>query len=223
MRATWRWFGPGDPMTIPEIRQAGATSVETALSDIPAGAPWPEEAIATLQAAVERPEGVESGLKWDTLGGISIHDDIKLGHAGATECIETFCETVRRLSGHGVRRILMTVMPLLDWVRTDLHAPMPGGATGLGFDVVDFAVFDLFLLNRTDARCDYDGEVIAAAEARYAEMPDSRRGSLLAMLTKGLPGGHASTKGLSFKPCSLNTMPRAANSTDKTWPIFSVQ
>lgn len=199
MRATWRWFGSQDPMTIPEIRQAGATSVETALSDMPAGVPWPKEAISVLQDAVERPDGVESGLTWDTLGGIAIHDDIKLGRAGAGEHIEAFCETVRRLSGHGVRRILMTVMPLLDWVRTDLHLPMPGGATGLGFDMVDFAVFDLFLLNRVGAQDDHDAETIAAAQVRYAEMPHSRRESLLAMLTKGLPGGPRFYQGAEFQ------------------------
>ncbi|MEQ8895509.1 MAG: mannonate dehydratase [Roseovarius sp.] len=199
MRATWRWFGPEDPISIPEIRQAGATSVETALSDVSANKPWPAEDIAAMRQAVEHPGGKESGLAWDTLGGIAIHDDIKLGRAGAGERMDAFCETVRRLSGHGVRRILMTVMPLLDWVRTDLCIEMPGGATSLGFDTTDFAVFDLFLLKRQGAREDHTVEAIAAAEARYAAMPASRREALLAMLTRGLPGGPRFYEGAEFR------------------------
>lgn len=198
MRATWRWFGPDDPMTIPEIRQAGATSVEAALSDIPAGEVWPVDAIAALRDAVERPGGTPSGLCWDTLGGIAIHDDIKLGRAGARAHIEAFRETVRRLNGQGVRRILMTVMPLLDWVRTDLSVPLPGGASTLGFDMVDFAVFDIHLLGRAGAAETCDPALRQAADDRFAAMPEARRAGLLAMLTRGLPGGPRYYEGPEF-------------------------
>lgn len=189
MRATWRWFGPDDTARIEDIMQASVTSIETTLGHLPTGAIWPEEEIAAMRRAVEHPRSGPSNLVWDTLGGIPIHDDIKLGRAGRRQYVEAFRENIRRLAGHGVRRILFTVMPLLDWVRTDLSIRLPNGAEVLGFDMVDFAVFDIHLLRRAGVEASYGADMLAAAEARHAEMPDERRRSLLAMLTRGLPGG----------------------------------
>lgn len=189
MRATWRWFGPRDTTRIEDIMQASVTSVETSLGDLETGSIWPLDEIRALRQAVEHPSSGPSGLKWDTLGGIPIHDDIKLGLPTRKSYIDAFKENVRRLSGEGVRRILFTVMPLLDWVRTDLSHKLPNGAEVLGFDMVDFAVFDIHLLRRKDAEADYGPELLTAARERYRQMPQERRQGLLGMLTRGLPGG----------------------------------
>src|SRR5690606_28066359 len=151
MRATWRWFGPEDTARIEDIMQASVTSVEATLGNLPTGSVWPMEEIRTLRRAVEHPASGPSGLAWDILGGIPIHDDIKLGKPTRRQYVEAFQENIRRLAGQGVRRILFTVMPLLDWVRTDLSYRLPNGAETLGFDMVDFAVFDMHLLRRKGA------------------------------------------------------------------------
>lgn len=189
MRATWRWFGPDDPMRIDDVMQTGATSVEATLSR-PVGEGWPDEAIAAMRARIARTEaGGPSGLAWDTLGGIPIHDEIKLGGPDRARHVAAFRRTVRRLAAHGVRRILFTVMPLLDWVRTDLAVPLPSGVEALGFDVLDFAVFDVHLIGRPGALDGYDPALHDRIAQRHAEMPEARRQALVAMLARGLPGG----------------------------------
>ena len=189
MRATWRWFGPKDPMTIDWIRQSGATSVEASLTHLPPGQVWEQQAIDELRDRVSAAPAGQTSLPWDTLGGIAIHDDIKLGRAGSAGLTANFQETVRRLAGSGVRLINFTVMPLLDWVRTGLGTTLESGAEALGFDIVDFTVFDVFLLDRTGAAEGLDPKLLAAAEQRYAATPRSRWDELLQMLTRGLPGG----------------------------------
>lgn len=189
MRATWRWFGPQDPMTIDWIRQSGATSIEASLSHLPPGCLWGTDAIDELRRLVQTCPPGQTPLEWDALGGIAIHDDIKLGRAGASRLTANFQETLRRLAQAGVRRINFTVMPLLDWVRTGLDTKLESGAGALGFDAVDFAVFDIHLLKRPGAGDDISPELAEAARRRHAETPAQRWQELLAMLTRGLPGG----------------------------------
>ncbi|GAA4130541.1 mannonate dehydratase [Aminobacter aganoensis] len=176
-------------MTIDWIRQSGVTSVEASLSQLPPGCVWEAEAIDTLKKLVQATPPGQTPLAWDTLGGIAIADDIKLGRKDSARLTANFQETVRRLAQAGVRRINFTVMPLLDWVRTGLSTRLESGAEALGFDTVDFAVFDVHLVKRPGAEEELDPWLAEAARRRHAETPAQRWQELLTMLTRGLPGG----------------------------------
>jgi len=178
-----------DPMTINWIRQSGATSVEASLSHLPPGCVWEAQAIKDMRTLITSTPDGQVPLRWDTLGGIAIHDDIKLGRKDSARLTANFQETVRRLAQAGVRRINFTVMPLLDWVRTGLGTTLESGAQALGFDAIDFAVFDLCLLKRPGAEDELAPGLVAAARRRYRQRPFERWQELLTMLTRGLPGG----------------------------------
>ncbi len=190
MKASWRWFGPDDPMPLPRVGQTGAMVLETSLTDLAPGAEWTDVHIAERRQMVEAQRNANGEtLRWEVLGGIPIHDDIKLGRGDAKQYTLVMQENIRRLCGQGVRRILINVMPLIDWVRTDLNRPLVTGATTVAFDALDVAVSDLYLIRRPGAEADYGEDVLNAARARFDGMSDDRRAQLLSMLTTSLPGG----------------------------------
>lgn len=190
MKASWRWFGPDDPMPLSRIGQTGATMLETSLGSLSPGAEWTDALIAERRIMIERHCNADGKtLRWEALGGIPIHDDIKLGRSSAQHYTKVMQENIRRLCGQGVRRILINVMPLIDWARTDLRRVLRTGATTVAFDALDVAVFDLFLIRRRGAEADYGQDEFKAASARFKEMEDGRRAQLLSTLTTSLPGG----------------------------------
>ena len=53
MLETWRWFGPDDPVTCSDIRQAGADGIVTALHSAVPGEVWQFDDIAARKEFIE--------------------------------------------------------------------------------------------------------------------------------------------------------------------------
>ena len=110
MKLSFRWYGPDDPVSLSYIRQIpNMRSIVTAVYDVPVGEVWPEERISALKKLVE-----ESGLVFDVIESVPVHEDIKLGKPARERYIENYCENIRRLAEAGIRCICYNFMPVFD-------------------------------------------------------------------------------------------------------------
>ena len=186
MEQTWRWWGPEDVITLADICQIGATGIVTALHDVPTGAVWTTEAIAERKRVIEADTSL--GLRWAVVESVPVHESIKLAEDGAAPYYQAYRDTLRNLGAAGVDTVCYNFMPVLDWARTTLRHPLPGGATALRFNAHEFAAFDVHMLQREGASADYSAEVLARARTWFDAATDDTKRALLATIMAGLPG-----------------------------------
>ena len=187
MLETWRWFGPDDPVTCSDIRQAGADGIVTALHAAAPGEVWQADDIAARKGFIEA-----EGLTWSVVESIPVHPAIKLGNDRAAQHIDGWIQTMRNLAANGLEVICYNFMPVVDWTRTDLRWKARRGGLALRFDPVEFAAYGLFMLRRADADRDYTAEIIAQAEALHASMDEAAIERLESTIIAGLPGSELS-------------------------------
>ncbi len=183
MTECFRWFGPGDPVPLCHIRQAGATAVFTALHDISYGEAWPREAIRERKALVEA-----AGLQWSVVESVPVHEDIKTGQGDLRRLFDNYLASLRHLADEGIRTVIYNFMPVLDWVRTDMRWEMPDGSLSMHFDPVRFAAFEIHALKRRNAEAGYTLAQTAAADAWWRGLDDAARDAFVRSITDVFPG-----------------------------------
>lgn len=194
MLETWRWFDQGDAVSLKEITEAGATGIVSSLNEFAAGDVWPLEAIISRKDFIEN-----ASLKWSVVESLHVHNDIKTRSGNYQRLIDNYKQSIINLGKAGITTVCYNFMPVVDWTRTNLDYHLENTGSALRFDMVDFAAYDMFVLNRKDAEHSYTEVTVKQAKQYFEAMSQQQIDLLESNIIAGLPGGEGSYSRQSLK------------------------
>ena len=183
MKEGFRWFGPGDPVPLSYIRQAGASAVFTSLHQIRYGEVWPREAIRERKRLI-----ADAGLDWTVVESVPVHEDIKTGRGELARWFANYQKSLRNLAAEGIHTVIYNFMPVLDWVRTDMRWVMPDGSESMHYDPVRFAAFEVHALQRAGAGADYTEDQLGRAADWWESLDGAARDEFVRTIIDVFPG-----------------------------------
>ena len=188
MELSFRWYGPNDPVTLSNIRQSNAEYIVTSLHQIPTGFKWSKNDISKRIKYINKQNNRHNiNLKWNVVESIPVHNNIKLREKNYKKLIDNYKDSILNIAKNKIYTICYNFMPIIDWTRTQLDYKLPTDGLALRFNIIQFIIFEKYILKLKDIEKRYNSIQLRKAEKEYKKMKYKDINNLKFAIMGGLP------------------------------------